>query len=115
MGATKAVGHGVNSTPPPVRMERECHGPLQHPCPPTKRCRALQELALALERSVKRNREELVGISSVVGGTRKHEWVAGDKVRIAIGGGAHTTGVVVTLPANRWCGLAGGRCGATAR
>ena len=37
--------------------------------------------------------------SSVVGGTRKHEWVAGDKVRIAIGGGAHTTGVV-TLPAN---------------
>ena len=53
---------------------------------------------LALERSIKRNREDY-GLSSVVGGTRKHEWVAGDKVRIAMGGGAHTTGVV-TLTAN---------------
>ena len=52
---------------------------------------------LALERSIKRNREDY-GLSSVVGGTRKHEWVAGDKVRIAIGGGADTTGVVVALP-----------------
>ena len=54
---------------------------------------------LALERSIKRNKDDY-GLSSVVGGTRKHEWVEGDKVRIAIGGGAHTTGVVVTLPAN---------------
>ena len=45
---------------------------------------------LAAERSVKRRIEEGVGpardswkLSSVVGGTRKHEWVAGDKVRIA--------------------------------
>ena len=56
-------------------------------------CRSL----LALERSIKRNREDY-GFSSVVGGTRKHEWVAGDKVRIAIGEGAHTTGVIVALP-----------------
>ena len=64
--------------------------------------------ALAAERSVQRlpesKKESASGdswkISSVVGGTRKHEWVEGDKVRIAIGGGAHTTGVVVTLPAN---------------
>ena len=52
---------------------------------------------LALERSIKRNQHDY-GLSSVVGGTRKHEWVAGDKVRIAIGGGAHTTGVIVALP-----------------
>ena len=52
---------------------------------------------LALERSIKQNKQDY-GLSSVVGGTRKHEWVAGDKVRIAIGGGAHTTGVVVALP-----------------
>ena len=56
-------------------------------------CRSL----LALERSIKRNREDY-GFSSVVGGTRKHEWVAGDKVRIAIGEGAYTTGVIVALP-----------------
>mgnify|MGYP004327361467 CR=1 FL=1 len=37
MGATKAVGHGVNSTPPPVRMERECHGPLRAARGATKR------------------------------------------------------------------------------
>ncbi len=63
--------------------------------------------ALAAERSVQRlpesKKESASGdswkISSVVGGTRKHEWVEGDKVRIAIDGGAHTTGVV-TLPAN---------------
>ena len=56
-------------------------------------CRSL----LALERSIKRNKQDY-GLSSVVGGTRKHEWVAGDRVRIAIGEGAHTTGVIVALP-----------------
>ncbi len=53
---------------------------------------------LAAERSVQRRFGGNWRLPSVVGGTRKHEWVAGDKVRIAIGGGAHTTGVVVALP-----------------
>ena len=48
---------------------------------------------LALERSIKRNKDDY-GLSSVVGGTRKHEWVAGDKVRIAIGGGAHALSLI---------------------
>ena len=55
---------------------------------------------LAAGRSVQRKYGDDWRLPSVVGGTRKHEWVEGDKVRIAIGGGAHTTGVVVTLPAN---------------
>ena len=88
MGATKAVGHGLDITTVEQNVMdlRAARGATVRPC---WKC----------GRGAGRAAFGGLGRSSVVGGTRKHEWVAGDKVRIAMGGGAHTTGVV-TLPAN---------------